>query len=452
MQFLWLYIDDLMGKGLEWYIVAEFLVYASASLVNLALPMAVLLSSIMTFGNLAEKYELVAMKSSGLSLNRIMRSLLIFVCALTVIAFLFANWISPVAYLKSRTLMWDITEKKPALELRPNVFFKGIGGYSIRIKGKDEDKNILRDVLIYDHTDNTGANRRVIRAEWGKMAKSPDGAYLVMSLHKGYSYEEQAISPRIESNLAMVANRFERQDIRIDISGMGLVRSDENLFKTGHKMLNIEQIAYVADSLTQMHRKKDTEYREFINRNFLATRDSTVLSTPALDTVPMVYLDKGMTLAGTELALVAMRNMAEYTARQIEEEKIQQEQLNRYVVEGYRKFTLAVACLLLFYIGAPLGAIIKKGGLGLPVVFSVIFFLLFHVLSITGEKMAVAGIVPVWFGMWLSQFIMAPMAIFLTVKANNDSPLFDYETYGRLWSRITNRFKRTTDESVTALS
>lgn len=448
MQFLWLYIDDLMGKGLEWYIIAEFLLYACASLVNLALPMAVLLSSIMTFGNLAEQYELVAMKSSGLSLTRIMRSLLAFVIVLTIGAFLFANWISPVAFLKSRTLMWDITEKKPALELRPNVFFTGINGYSIRIKDKDQDKNILKDVLIYDQTDESGGNRRVIRAKWGRMSKSPDGRSLVMSLHEGSNYEELAPTPRVESKVPMMQNDFKQQDIRIDLSGMNLMRSDENLFKSGHKMLNINQLSYVEDSLVKSDNQYQKEYLDFQKKTYLITRDTVKRVVKATDSITVD--EKVLEPMLLEMAANNLRGALSYTQRQIDDEKVRSEQLNRYIVEGHRKFTLSLACLLLFFIGAPLGAIIRKGGLGLPVVFAVVFFLLFHILSITGEKMAIAGIVPIWLGMWLNMFVMVPIAIFLTTKARNDSPLFERETYIKLLRKLS-LLRKTSNENTTAL-
>ncbi len=403
MQFLWLYIDDLMGKGLEWYIIAEFLLYACASLVNLALPMAILLSSIMTFGNLAEQYELVAMKSSGMSLIRIMRSLTFLVMMLTAAAFCFANWITPKAYLKSRTLMWDITEKKPALELRPNVFTT-LGGYSIRIKDKDQDKNILKDVLIYDQTDDYGGNRRVIRAKWGKMSKSSDGRSLVMSLHDGINYEELSKTPRVESSVPMMSNQFKQQDIRIDLSGMNLQRSDENLFKSGHKMLNINQLAYVEDSLKKDFKKRNREFTEYLEKSLFITRDTVDRKVKASDSIPDGISDTAFTIATLDMAVTNLRNSEGYVQRQIDENAQREEQYRRYEVEGHRKFTLSLACLVLFFIGAPLGAIIRKGGL--------------------------------FFGMWLNIIVLAPLAVFLTIKAKNDSPLFERDTYIKLIRKL----------------
>ncbi len=435
MQFLWLYIDDLMGKGLEWYIIAEFLVYACASLVNLALPMAVLLSSIMTFGNLAEQYELVAMKSSGMSLLKIMRSLVMFVGLLTMGAFCFANWITPISFLKSRTLLWDITEKKPALELRPNVF-TNLGGFSIRIKDKDTDKNILKDVLIYDQTGTYAGNRRVIRAKWGKMSKSTDGRSLVMSLHDGINYEELTQTPRVESSYPLMTNAFKRQDIRIDLSAMYLQRSDENLFKTGHKMLNITQLKYVEDSLKTDFKKKSKEYTEFIANSISLTRDTIDRNVKATDSSSIDHQTADFKINTLDVGITNLNNSKSYVERQIEENQDRLEQYRRYEVEGHRKFTLSLACLVLFFIGAPLGAIIRKGGLGLPVVFAVVFFLLFHILSITGEKMAVAGVLPMVIGMWLNILVLGPVAVFLTIKAKNDSPLFERDTYLRILRKL----------------
>ncbi len=435
MQFLWLYIDDLMGKGLEWYIIAEFLLYACASLVNLALPMAILLSSIMTFGNLAEQYELVAMKSSGLSLIRIMGSMIALVTLLTFGAFCFANWITPVSYLKSRSLLWDITEKKPALELRPNVF-TNLGTFCIRIKDKDQEKNILKDVLIYDQTNDYGGNRRVIRAQWGKMSKSPDGRSLVMSLHHGTNYEELTKTPRVESSNPLMINDFKQQDIRIDLSGLNFQRSDESLFKAGHKMLNINQISYVQDSLKRDYHKRDVEHTQYMNRSFFIARDTLKLKVSAVDSLPPTVKDTSFVLSNYEVAQSNLRNAVGYLERQIQDDNDRAEQYRHYQVETHRKFTLSLACFVLFFIGAPLGAIIRKGGLGLPVVFSVVFFLLFHILSITGEKMAVAGALPMAVGMWLNIIALGPIAVFLTIKAKNDSPLFERDTYVRLLKKI----------------
>ncbi len=393
--------------------------------------MAILLSSIMTFGSLAEQYELVSMKSSGISLLKIMRPLTVTAVLLTGVAFAFANWITPVAFLKSRTLLWDITEKKPALELRPNVFFNAIDGYSIRIKSKNTETSELKDVLIYDHDLEYGGNRRVIRAESGLMAKSDDGRSLVLRLQNGSSYEEVAKTPTVQSNFPHVSNKFDRQELRIDLSGMKLKRSDEAIFKQGQNMLNIAQLRYVEDSLDKDMLQKSKEYTNYLTSSYYPSRDSNYAQIKKAD-LSIVPKNDTLTFARLDVAINLLNNAKTFTEREFTDEKDRTQQLNRYVVERHAKYSISLACLVLFFIGAPLGAIIRKGGLGLPVVFAVIFFLLFHVLTITGKKMAIAGVIPNWAGMWLNMAVLGPVAVFLTYKANNDSPLFDRETYIKL--------------------
>ncbi|WP_170227123.1 LptF/LptG family permease [Luteibaculum oceani] len=435
MQFVWKYIDDLMGKGLEFTVVAELLLYATANLVTLALPLGILLASIMTFGNMAEKYELVALKSSGLSLFRIMRPMLILVCILTLSAFLFSNYASPVANLKFKTLLWDVTEQKPALELKDNIFYNGIEGYSIRVKSKDNETGQLNDVLIYDHREENKGNTYVIRAEYGFMSKSANGQLLLLTLYNGDSYEEVAKNPRMVSNFPHVRNNFKKQIISFDLSGFNLTRSDENLFKQGYQMLNYRQLEHVADSLDQVKERKIESYLGYLERSICLTADSAVLKEPTSPATFGHLYDSDV----NNIIIMAqnqIRNAKAYAQRTDYEDETRQKTINRYRVEKTRKVSLSLACIILFFIGGPLGAIIKKGGMGMPVVFAVIFFLVFHVLSMSGEKMAIANVVSVHTGMFLSYFVLVPIAIFVTIKANQDSALFDAASYQKLLSKI----------------
>ncbi len=437
MQFLWLYIDDLMGKGLSYLVIAELLMYASSTLVNLALPMAILLSSIMTFGAMAESSELVAMKASGMPLIRIMWPLTVLVIFMTVGAFLFANYVTPVAYLKWRTLLYDVTEKKPAMSIQPKMFFNGFDGYSIRVLDKNTETGELTDVLIYDHSDDFGGNRRVIRAKRGKMDKWNDGKSLVLSLEDGYSYEEIANSPLSKGSLPNVTTRFEKQQLVIDLSDLAFKRSDESIFKSGYKMLNVSQLSHVRDSITGIEGEGTKKIDNYIGKTFKVANDSLALNheNKAVDSAQTQKVTINRAIA--DRAINILNNAKLYVERQSEHSRYIKEQNRRYGVEVHRKFTFSLACLILFFLGAPLGAIIRKGGLGLPVVFAVIFFLIFHVLSITGEKMAVAGVAPIGLGMWMNIMSIAPISLWLTIKANQDSALFDAGIFKKLRQLFT---------------
>ena len=433
MQFLWLYIDDLMGKGLSLWVVAELLVYASSTLVNLALPMAILLSSIMTFGALAESSELVALKATGMPLIRIMWPLTMVVICITLGAFLFANYLTPVAYLKWRTLLYDITEKKPALSIQPKVFFNGFEGYSIRVAEKNTETNELTDVLIYDHSDEYGGNRRVIRAKRGKMDKWNDGKSLVLSLEDGYSYEEVAKSPLNKGNLPHVTTKFEKQQLVIDLSNLAFKRSDEKVFQSGYKMLNVIQLVDVRDSISKSTSIEKERIVNYVEKTFKTVNDSLVLNegNQIIDSADMAI--KKLSIPIADRAINVLKNARLYVERNYQAIDNKHDQDKRYGIEIHRKFTFSLACFVLFFLGAPLGAIIRKGGLGLPVVFAIMFFLIFHILSITGEKMVIAGVVNhIWVGMWLNIAVISPIAFWLTYKANQDSALFEGALFKKL--------------------
>ncbi len=454
MQFVWKYIDDFMGKGLEYHVIAELLIYASANLVTLALPLAVLLSSIMTFGGLAEHYELVAMKSTGLSLFRIMMPLIFFTIGLSFGAFYFSNTISPLATLKFKSLLWDVTHKKPGLELKEGVFYNGVEGYSIRVMEKDDDANQLKDVLIYSYDRALPGNRHVIRAKEGKMLKSADGRYLVLELIDGVSYDE--LGKPNEKEHPQIKSTFARDFIQMDLSGFELQRTDENLWKNHMKMLSLEQLKEAIDSLKQQRIDRKGDFDNYMARSI--NLDQVVLADSlGTDTLmsrsggakpgeanfaSLVPLEKRRVV---NVALNMTRNAKNYMERTATEMKGRDEYINEHRIEWHRKLTLSFACLILFFIGAPLGAIIKKGGLGLPVIFSVLFFLVWHITSISGEKMVETGVLTPFWGMWLSSLILMPVAIFLTYKAAKDAALFDRDTYNRIADRILTLLGRTSD-------
>ena len=437
MQFVWKYVDDLMGKGLEFSIIAELLLYATANLVPLALPLGILLASIMTFGNMAEHYELVAMKSAGNSLLRIMFPLTMVAICITVGAFLFSNYVAPPANLKFKTLLYDITEQKPTLELKEKIFYNGIEGYSIRIDSKNTETNELFDVIIYDHSDQYGGNRKVIKAKRGLMETSASGQYLIFTLFDGISYEELAKTARVSTNFPLVQTRFQEQEIVLDLSGFNFKKSDENLFKQGYQMLNIAQLQVAVDSLELDMKKRSDAFTTYLDNSLLISRVDTN-EDKRIAKVDSNYfkLSRHALKSSIDLAENLIRNAKSYTFRSIDEREVRTKQQIKYSVELYRKFTLSLACLILFFVGAPLGAIIKKGGLGLPVVFAVLFFLVFHILSISGEKMVLALVLEPYQGMGLATLVLAPISLFLTVKANADSALFDRTAYVKLWKKL----------------
>jgi lipopolysaccharide export system permease protein len=436
MQFVWKYVDDFVGKGLEWHVILKLLVLATANLVPLAIPLGTLLASIMSLGNMAENYELVALKSAGNSLLRIIRPLIILVSIIALGSLAFSNFVSPTANLKFKTLLWDVTQKKPALEIKEGVFYNDIDNYSIRVKNKDKETGELSDVIIYDHSENSVGNKNVLRAEKGNMALDENGQYLKLSLQEGYTYEEQVQNTRISTDLPLIKTEYETQILRMKLSGFGLQSTDEELFKQNTQMLNMSQLLRAADSIQGKIDRKYIEHTDYLNRTLKILDDS-------LEAVSNVRnISKSELLNAMYLAQSMIRNTQNFNDRLITDLEQRSEQKARFQIEWHSKFVLAFACLLLFFVGAPLGAIIKKGGLGLPVVISVIFFIVFHVLFITGSKMAAALVLPPSIGLWLNAFVLVPIAIFVTIKANADQGLFDNISLPKGLKKLGLRFKK----------
>ena len=446
LQFLWKYVDDLMGKGLEASLIIELLFYASANLIPMALPLAILLSSIMTFGNMGEKSELVAMKASGLGLFRIMLPLIIFMTFTSGAAFYFANNLWPVANLKFKSLLWDITEKKPTFNLTPGVFYSDIPQYIIRVGDKNVEDNTLSDILIYDHTDIYQINKKVIRAKSGSMRNSDDENYLILTLEDGVSYEEynqrgnkgsKMVYPHVESH-------FSKQVIRMDMSEFKLKRTDQDLFANSYEMLTMSQLDMAIDSFERLKLDREEMLGEYLDNTVLYTRDSIQVNfdsiTPTVGYFDsMKVSDRNRTL---EIAINQIRNANNYVRHSKEDFHSRKKFIARHRIEWHRKITLSLSVLVLFFIGAPLGAIIRKGGLGFPVVFAVIFFLVYHIISITGEKMAKTLTVDPTFGMWLSAMILIPIGFFLTYKSAKDSALFDREVYVKSFKKFVGLFRK----------
>jgi lipopolysaccharide export system permease protein len=449
MQFLWKYIDDLVGKGLEWYIVLELLFYASSTFVPLALPLAILLSSIMTFGNLGEHYELVAMKSSGISLWKIMRPLIIVSIVISGIAFYFSNNVLPIANLKFKSLLYDVRKQKLALDITEGVFYKGIDNFVIRVGEKDKNGKTIRDVIIYNHSEKKG-NTDMTVADSGYMESTADGRYLIFHLFSGYNYTELHDQKDYPQKRQFQKTKFGEQYRRFDLSGFAMTRTDENLFKNNYSMLNLTQLKEAIDSLGLQDLRKKKDFAQAFNRHYNyytgidSSRFDSLAATGSLagsDSLagPLAGFRKADKLRIVQRATNKARSIKSNIEWQRNDQESKREWLAKHKVAWHRKFTLSFACLVLFFIGAPLGAIIRKGGLGLPVVMSVLFFVLFHIITITGEKSAVAGAVSIPFGMWVASVVLLPLGIFLTIKATSDSPLLDFDIWKRRFEQFLKR-------------
>jgi lipopolysaccharide export system permease protein len=441
MQFLWKYIDDLVGKGLEWYIVGELLFYASSTFVPMALPLAILLSSLMTLGSLGEYYELVAMKSAGISLRKIMRSLVVLSIVISGFAFYFSNNILPVANLKFKSLLYDVRKKKLAVNIKEGIFYNDLEDYVIRVGKKGKDGNTIYNVLIYNHTEHKG-NVDVTVADSGLMQSTADGKYLLFNLYSGYNYQDKTDQKNYKTDYPFQRTRFVTQQRKFDLSGFELNRTDEDLFKNNYQMLTINQLNYFIDSLGQsLHNRRQSLARSFEgNYRFHALLDSTWQARQVGDSLKAGGLldryphDEKVKMAS--YALSSARNVKKSLEYHVQSFRSSQEYYVKHKIVWHRKFTLSFACLILFFIGAPLGAIIRKGGLGLPAVISVFLFIMYYIISMIGEKSALTGAMSVATGMWLSSFILLPLGIFLTFKSTTDSPLMDLEVWNKVFNKI----------------
>ena len=437
MLFLFKYIDDLIGKGFEWYVILQLLAYQSAVQISMAMPLSMLLSSIMTFGNLGETYELVAIKAAGISLRKAMMPLFVLVTIFSGCAFLFSDYILPIVNLKMGALLYDVRIKQADFLIKPGIFNNTIPGYSIRAKGKSKDGKMLYDLMIYDHNASNTANT-VLLAKEGYIYNSPDNNTMILKLRNGVRYEDsrgrnaRAYNPRQQ----FTRFYFDETEQKFDMSVFQMKRTDESLFKSHQAMLNLKQLRYYTDSnAVQMDSLRATvkpeiqSYYYYFNKYYNV--DTPVVSSKAVD-YSRLFLDavpkdsRNMAISGAQSQIHYIKDVLNTKSN---EDKFYLDKDIRYKIEYQRKFTLAVSCLLLFSIGAPLGAIIRKGGLGLPVVMAIIFFLIYHIISTVSEKSAKEGSIDPFWGMWMAIFILTPLAVFLAYKAATDSALFDIEQY-----------------------
>ena len=466
MQFLWKYVDDLVGKGLDWNILAELLFYAAFGLLPFAFPLSMLLASIMTFGELGENYELVAMKSSGISLFRIMRPLLVIALIITGMAFFFANNVLPHTNLRFTTLLFSIRNQRPELVLKEGVFTSEIDGYSIRIGNKDNRTNTLHDILIYDHTNNK-ANESVTVADSGYLKMTEDKNYMVMTLYNGENFAEGTSTPgQRNTNFPFRRDRFEKQVINVRVMNFDFQRRDENIYRNTYRMLNIGQLKFAEDSLLVDYKDRlknfmlNTRYTYHLDRRISALtmeNDSLLRQlemqqhrTYDIDSLLASYQSFGSPEFVQNALYSARNNFQEIN--NIENNLYgRKKRINQHMMERHRKFTLSFAVLIFFFIGAPLGAIIRKGGLGMPVVVSILLFISYYIFSMTGEKSAREDVWEMLAGMWFSSLIFRPVGLWLTYKAVTDSPVMSSETYIALFKKLnlTRFFRKGTGHEYT---
>ncbi|MBO7545101.1 MAG: LptF/LptG family permease [Paludibacteraceae bacterium] len=441
MQFVWMHVQDLVGKGVEISVLAEFFVYAVATLVPLALPLAILLASLMTFGNLGEHFELTAMKSAGVSLFRIMRPLAISIALVSVGAFYFSNNVLPISQVKLWTLIFSLRQKSPEMEIPVGEFYDGIPGYNVYVRNKDHKTGLLKDLMIYDYSDGF-QNAKVMVADSGRIFFTSDKKYLLFKLYSGESFEnldpKQQRATKSKDKIPYRRETFREKTMLIDFSSE-FNRYDESILSDQHVSKDVGELLHSIDSVNVLAHERSMEQsqqmveQKYFGRDRIPGRVLGEVSKEEMghfnpDSVfeAMSTKDKARSMQYAYERARTQKDQVEYNALMLDDYK---RYVRKHEVELHRKFTLAFACLIFFFIGAPLGAIIRKGGLGAPVVISVVMFVIYYIIDNTGYKMAREAIWPCWLGMWLSSFVLLPIGVFLTYKAATDSALFKPEVW-----------------------
>lgn len=459
LQFLWMYVDELAGKGLTFRVLAELIYHFSLTFVPMALPLAILLASLMTFGNMGEYSELTALKASGVPLQRIMRPLIFLLSFFAVISFFFSNNVLPYATEKAKTLLWDIRQKKPDVNIQAGTFYNGVPDYSIKVTKKNPETGLMEHIIIYDHTERRG-NVSVTTADSGYMKLTDDETGLILTLYKGNTFtelreEKQSFSYKTYPSRQ---HEFSEQTYVIPLTGFDLERSQEGLFKSRAEMLNISQLTYYIDSLNKKYTEKvDMGFKEFkdtkvyyeksyipgfarsVDPGDTVTKYNKVKfdAKATFDSLPLV--EKRSILAK---AIEDLKEGSSFLSTKNESLHYDVRSIKRYEAEWNKKLTMSFACLVFFFIGAPLGAIIRKGGLGTPAVISIFFFVIYYVISLSGQKMVEEDVVGTFAGMWASSYILLPIGVFLTYKATTDSVIMNIDTYLSGFKKLKNYLYR----------
>lgn len=446
-------IDDIVGKGLDFSVIAELLMYVAVTLVPMALPLAVLLSSIMTFGNLGENYELIALKSAGISLYRIMYPLIVFIIFLTVFAFFFSNNVMPVANLKFYSLLYDIKKQKPELSFKEGIFTNDLEGYSIKIDRINKETGMMYGMLIYNHKEGAG-NYEVTKADSGMMISNTINNTMELILYSGHTYTDEGMK-KMSARHTFPFRRlqFDKETVIIDLPGSDLKRTDEGLFRSNSSMLSINQLNYSIDSLRRtLQKRKEGDAKRLLSTNYQKSkeldrqRDSllVVQTQSQVQSVDSLFenFDPDEQQRAMDYAIQYARDVKQRTQEDVHYYIAQGENVIKHQLEWHRKFTLPFACFIFFFIGAPLGAIIRKGGLGMPVVVSVFLFIIYYIISMMGERSAREAVLSPAVGMWISSAILLPLGVILTYKSVTDSEMMNTEAYTKFIKAIVGFFKR----------
>jgi lipopolysaccharide export system permease protein len=443
MQFLWRYVDELVGKGLEMSVMAQFFFYSALTLIPMSLPLAVLLAALMTFGNFGERFELLAMKAAGISLMRILAPLIVFCSILCATSFYFQNVVSPNAQKELWRLLVSMKQTSPEMEIPEGVFYDGVPGYNLYVKHKDRDTGQLQDVLIYNFSDGF-ENAHIIWAETGNLEMTADKQHLFLHLYNGEQFENLRSQTISSNNVPYRRETFREKHSLIEFdANFNMVDGDFLNDRSDSK--NMAQISQAIDSLTvRADSVGRVMFTDAITTTFkplsLAPSDSVKLSQPAYATLNADSIYDAFTLTQRDQTL---RNAVERTGAHLMEWQVKaltmkdmDNNIRSHITDWHKKITLSLSCLMFFFIGAPLGAIIRKGGLGMPVVVSVLFFVIYYIIDSGATRVAKSGEMNMMLGVWMSTLVLSPIGAFFTYQSNRDSVVFNAELYVRFFRTL----------------
>ncbi|MEG1564192.1 MAG: LptF/LptG family permease [Bacteroides sp.] len=444
MQFLWRYVDDLVGKGLELSVLAQFFFYSAVTLIPVSMPLAVLLASLITFGNFGERYELLAMKAAGISLLKIMRPLIVFVCLLVCISFYFQNVVGPIAQAKAGTLLLSMKQKSPEVDIPEGVFYSDIPGYNLKVAKKDRKTGVLYDVLIYNMADGF-ENAHIIYADSGRLEMTADKQHMYLHLYSGELFENLRSQNMNSENVPYRRETFKEKHSIIQFDS-DFNMADASIMNSQSASKNMKELQESIDSMVVLGDSIGRQYYQeasngvYRKQSGLTKDDTLKIEAASLGTYNMDSLYQASTLMQKQRILSTAVNRAENLTSDYSFKSYSMEQndysLRKHKTEWHKKITISLSCLLFFFIGAPLGGIIRKGGLGMPVIVSILVFIIYYIIDTGSYKMARDGKWIVWMGMWLSSAILAPAGVFLTYKSNKDSVVLNADAYVAWFKKI----------------
>ncbi len=447
MQFLWKYVDELIGKGLSITVMAKFFFYAGETLVPLALPLAILLASLISFGNLGERFELLSIKAAGISLFRTIRPLVTFMLILSGASFYFQNVKVPQAHQNLMQLLYSMRQKSPELDIPEGVFYDGIEGLNLYVKSKDKNTGILYNMVIYNMRDGID-NAHIILADSGKLETTADKKHLELHLYNGEQFENLNSDALMTGNVPYRRETFVEKHFIFEFDS-NFNMADAETFSTSASTKNMQELFTAIDSMNVVYDSLGTAYCNDMKKGSMRVREMSEddikkhESEKKQGRIEKVMLDSAFSKMPASAKLSVLRDASQkINAQQMDTEfksysmENGDGQIRRHWIQIHQMITMSLACLVFFFIGAPLGAIIRKGGLGLPVVVSVLIFIVYYIINTAGLKLAREGSIPVWLGMWISTIVLAPLGLLFTVKSNNDSAVFNMDAYVSFFKKV----------------